>query len=110
MQQKMEEMELRAIAFLKDGPLTPDELSSKLGISWSTAQGVFLRLVAKGRVSVTRKGRVNVYFIGSQAPAHPHIPSWAKVRDLDGLSRELVEYFPKKVKAAEMIRKERLLS
>jgi Mn-dependent DtxR family transcriptional regulator len=107
MQHKAEDLENTVASLLRQGPLTPDDVSTKLGVSWGTAQNVLLRLTSKGIATVSRKGRVNVYFIGRQAASGSHVPSWAKARNLEELSSELAKYFPKDESAAEMIRRER---
>ncbi|HEV2225497.1 MAG TPA: helix-turn-helix domain-containing protein [Nitrososphaerales archaeon] len=107
MQHKAEDLENSVSLLLRQGPLTPDDVSTRLGISWGTAQNVLLRLTSKGIATVSRKGRVNVYFIGRQVASSSHTPSWAKARDLEDLSSELSKYFPKDESAAEMIHRER---
>jgi len=106
MHHRIEDLTNAVALLLRKGPITPDDVSTTLGVSWSTAQTVLLRLTATGAAKVTRKGRVNVYFLGGQL-AEPHTPSWARVRDLEELSIEISQYFPEGESAAKLIRKER---
>lgn len=107
MQRKMEDLDREVAAMLRKGPLTPDEVSSGLGISWATANASLLRLASQGKATVSRKGRVNVFFIGPTGSASKHFPSWARPRRLEDLSLELSGYFSEGVSAAEMVRRER---
>ena len=88
--------------------VTPDEVAKRLGISWATANGHLLKLVAEGKVLLIRKGRVNVYRAAkSVSSIEFHVPKWVRCRSLEELSEELAPYFSRKVTAAEMIEKER---
>lgn len=107
MEPKVQSVEEKILQLLERGPVTPDEVAQELGIAWATAQGFLMRLVAAGKLAAARKGRVNIYFLRFPARVTPSIPSWAKVRDLEELSRELEPYFPRDVSAAEMIDRER---
>ena len=107
MEPKVQTAEEKVLGLLEEGPVTPDEVAQRLGTTWATAQGYLLRLVAAGKVVVTRKGRVNVFLLKFPARVTPKVPSWAKARDLEELSEELQTYFPKNISAAEMIELER---
>ncbi len=103
----MQKLESRIFTLLAEGPATPDEIAAKLDIAWATAQGYLLKLVGSRKVSVSRKGRVNVYF-----PKTPHrlafkVPPWTKVRSLEELAEELEGHFPAHVSAADIIERER---
>lgn len=102
-----EQLEARILSLLEAGPATPQEVSTKLGIAWATAQGYLLKLVGMGMVIGSRKGRVNVYFLNAPRRLSFKVPSWAKVKSGEELSEELAPYFPADITAAEMIRKER---
>lgn len=97
----------KILGFLEEGPATPDEIASELRIAWATAQGHLLRLAGTGKVSASRKGRVNVYFLANPHRIQPEVPSWIKVRSLEELSEELRPYFARTTSAADMVRKER---
>ncbi len=97
----------RILGFLEEGPATPDEIASELRIAWATAQGHLLKLVGRGKVSASRKGRVNIYFLTAPRRIKPEVPAWARVRGLEELAEELRPYFADKPSAAEMARKER---
>ncbi len=103
----MEDLTERIIDVLSEGPATPDDISRRLGIAWSTAQGQLLRLVGEGRVALAKKGRVNVFYLrGGGRPAFK-VPAWVKVRRLKELSEELEDYFPEGLGAAEIVLRER---
>lgn len=89
------------------GPVTPDEVAGALGTAWATAQGLLLKLEGTGRVRSTRKGRVNVYFLREARRMTPPVPTWARVRDLEDLAKELEPYFTGSMSSSEMIRRER---
>lgn len=95
------------LEMLEENPVTPDEVASALGMAWATAQGILLRLEGAGKVRSVRKGRVNVYFLKDSRRTVPPVPSWAHVKDLDKLSKELEPFFAKSVSSSEMIRRER---
>jgi DNA-binding transcriptional ArsR family regulator len=95
------------LKLLERGPVTPDEVAASLGTAWATAQGLLLKLVGMGKVSVSRKGRVNVYFMKEARRITPSMPSWARPKSLRQLSDELEVYFQTGVSAAEMIERER---
>jgi hypothetical protein len=95
------------LEILEQGPATPDEIATKLGTAWATAQGRLLRLVGTGKVTMIRKGRVNIYIRSFTAGPSPKIPIWAKSVALEDLAKELESCFPAKVSAAEMIEAER---
>ena len=103
----MEDVTHQIMHILSKGPKTPDEVAKSLGIAWSTAQGYLLKLTGEGKVSLARKGRVNVYYLNTQKVARFNIPTWVKIKSLRELSKELEEYLPKKPSAAEMIEMER---
>jgi predicted site-specific integrase-resolvase len=64
--------------------MTPDEVAKSLGISWSTAQGYLLKLSGEDKVSLAKKGRVNVFYLKSTRTARFNVPTWIKVRILRG--------------------------
>ncbi len=97
----------KILGFLEEGPATPDEIASELRMAWATAQGHLLKLVGRGKISVSRKGRVNIYFLTAPRRIKPEVPSWARVRSLEELSEELRPYFAGRLSAADMARKER---
>jgi len=101
------ELDDRILGFLDEGPATPDEIASELRIAWATAQGHLLKLAGTGKVSASRKGRVNIYFLTAPRRVKPEVPAWARVRSLEELSEELRPYFAGKPSAADMARKER---
>ncbi len=103
----MERLESRIYTLLAEGPATPDEVATKLDVAWATAQGYLLKMVGSGRVSVSRKGRVNVYFLKAPHKLAFKVPPWTKVRSLTELAEELKKNFPSDVSAAEMIERER---
>ena len=107
MQRKMQSLDAAAEAIIRRGPATPDELANTLGVSWATANAALLRLASRGLATVSRKGRVNVYFLGVTPSSSSHTPSWARPTSLEQLSSELSEYFPSGVSASELIRRER---
>lgn len=107
MQHKMEDLDREVESMLRRGPVTPDEVSTHLGVSWSTANAALLRLSSKGLATVSRKGRVNVYFLGPLVAQSKHLPSWAKAKSLDRLASELTGFFPPSETSAEIIRRER---
>lgn len=92
---------------LTDGPKTPDEVARKLKISWATAQAHLLRLVGEGRVRLTRKGRVNVFYTTVSRRLAFSFPSWVRPMGLRELAEKLDEYFPEGISAAEIVEKER---
>ncbi len=98
------ELDDRILGFLEEGPATPDEIASELRIAWATA---LLKLAGTGKVSASRKGRVNIYFLTAPRRVKPEVPAWARVRSLEELSEELRPYFAGKPSAADMARKER---
>jgi DNA-binding transcriptional ArsR family regulator len=93
------ELDDRILGLLEEGPATPDEIASELRIAWATAQGHLLKLAGTGKVSASRKGRVNIYFLAAPRRVKPEVPAWARVRSLEELSEEL--------RPADMARKER---
>lgn len=95
------------LLLLRKNPVTPDEVTKRLGISWATANGHLLKLVGEGKAILVRKGRVNVYQAKGSSALVLHAPKWIKARGLHQLSDDLEEYFPRNVTAAEMIEKER---
>src|SRR5438128_12254861 len=97
----------KILKLLEQAPVTPDEVAQRIGMAWATAQGHLLKLVATGKVVATRKGRVNVYSLRFPTRISPKVPSWAKARDLEDLSKELEAYFPSGISAAETIESER---
>jgi DNA-binding transcriptional ArsR family regulator len=97
----------KILGFLEEGPATPDEIASELRIAWATAQGHLLKLAGTGKVSASRKGRVNIYFLTTPRRVKPEVPAWARVRSLEELSEELRPYFAEKQSAADIVRKER---
>jgi DNA-binding transcriptional ArsR family regulator len=103
----MRELDDAILELLENDAVTPHEVAKRLSISWATANGHLLKLVGEGKVLLVRKGRVNVY----QAKASPsqvfEVPEWVKPRSLEQLSKELAQYFPRNMTAAEMIEKER---
>ncbi len=100
-------LDTKILGFLEEGPATPDEIASELGIAWATAQGHLLKLAGIGKVSASRKGRVNIYFLAAPRRVKPEVPAWTRVRSLEELSEELRPYFTGKQSAADMARKER---
>lgn len=103
----MQNVEGRILGLLQTGAMTPDEVAQQLGISWSTANGHLLKLVGEGKVSLVRKGRVNVYHLRTVSTNRFQAPRWVKVKSLEQLSDELEGYFPKNMTAAEIVEKER---
>jgi len=103
----MEGLTERIIGLLSQGPATPDDVSRRLGIAWSTAQGQLLRLVGEGKVALTKKGRVNVFYLRGGGRLVFKVPAWVRARGLKELSEELEKYFPEELGAAEMIFRER---
>ena len=103
----MHDLTHRILGELSKGPMTPDEISKSLGISWSTAQGHLLRLSGEGKVSLVKKGRVNIFYLKAPRILRFNVPIWTKVRSLKELSNELKQYLPEKPGAAEMVRAER---
>lgn len=103
----MHDLTHRVLEELSKGPMTPDEVAKSLGISWSTAQGYLLKLTGEGKVSLVKKGRVNVFYLKAPRVLRFNVPAWIRVRSLRELSNELEEYLPEKPSAAEMVRMER---
>lgn len=103
----MEDLTERIMEVLSEGPATPDDVSQRLGIAWSTAQGQLLRLVGEGKVALAKKGRVNIFYLRSGGRLSFKVPPWVKTRALKELSEELEEYFPEEPGAAEMVSRER---
>jgi len=103
----VEDLTERIIELLLEGPATPDDVSRRLGIAWSTAQGQLLRLVGEGKVALTKKGRVNVFYLRSGGRLAFKVPAWVKAKELMELSKELEEYLPEEPSAAEMVSRER---
>jgi len=102
-----ESPEERVLKLLERGPATPDEVATSLGTAWVTAQGLLQKLVGAGKVSVSRKGRVNVYFLKEARRIVAIMPAWARSKDLRQLSEELETYFESNISAAEMVERER---
>jgi len=102
-----EHLEARILRVLEEGPATPDEVATKLGIAWATAQGYLLKLAGTGRVQVSRKGRVNIYFLNIPRRLAFSVPPWVRVRSLEELADDLKTHFPANVSAAEMVERER---
>ncbi len=73
-----EGIEERLLKLLEEGLVTPNGVASKLRIAWATAQAHSLKLVGEGKVSISRKGRVNVYFRKAPKRLTFNAPSWAK--------------------------------
>ncbi len=107
MEPKTQSVDEQILEVLENGPATPAEIARKLGTAWATAQGRLLRLVGTGKVAAIRKGRVNIYVLSSTGGPRPKTPIWAKIRPLGALAKELENYFPPGVCAAEMIQTER---
>jgi hypothetical protein len=107
MEPKTQSVDEQILEILEHGPATPDEIATKLGTAWATAQGRLLGLVGTGKVKAIRKGRVNIYILSYAAGPSPKTPIWAKRRPLEALAKELEDYFPAGVSAAEMIEAER---
>jgi len=103
----MHDLTHRILQELSKGPMTPDEVAKGLGISWSTAQGHLLRLTGEGKISLVKKGRVNVFYLKAPRTLRFDVPTWIRVRSLRDISNELEEYLPGKPAAAEMVRMER---
>jgi len=103
----MEDLTERITKVLSKGPATPDDVSRRLGIAWSTAQGQLLRLVGEGKVALAKKGRVNVFYLRGGERLAFKVPAWVKARGLRELSEELEEYVSKELSAADMISMER---
>jgi len=103
----MHDLTRRILDTLSKGPMTPDEVAKSLGISWSTAQGYLLKLTGEGKVSLAKKGRVNVFYLRAPRILRFNVPTWVRVRSLRDLSNELEEYFPEKPSAEEMVEMER---
>ena len=87
MEPKTQSPDERILEILEEGPATPDEIARTLGTAWATAQGHLLQLVGTGRVTVIRKGRVNIYILKSAAGPSPKTPVWAKSRPLGELAK-----------------------
>jgi predicted transcriptional regulator len=107
MEPKIHELSDKVLELLEEGPLTPDEVAHELGVSWGTAQSRLLGMVAKGKVRVLRKGRVNFYSLRQGERLQVSAPPWARVRPLEELAEELKHCFRPEISAAEMIRRER---
>jgi len=107
MEPKSQSLDEKILELLERAPVTPDEVAQRIGMAWATAQGHLLKLVATGKVVATRKGRVNVYSLRFPTRISPKVPSWAKARDFEDLSKELEIYFPSGISAAAMIDLER---
>jgi len=107
MERIMENLTEKILKMLSEGPVTPDDVAQRLKIAWSTAQGQMLRLVGEGKVALTKKGRVNVFYLRGKGRLHFKTPPWIKAGGLSELSEELEEYFPEKPDAAEMVAGER---
>jgi len=103
----MEDLTNRIIEELSKGPATPDDVSRRLGIAWSTAQGHLLRLVGEGKVALAKKGRVNVFYLPGVHRLVFKVPAWIKAKGLRELSEELEEYLTEELGAAEMVSRER---
>jgi len=103
----LEDIEIRLMDELSKGPLTPDEAARRLKVSWATAQGHLLKMVGEGKIRVTRKGRVNVYYVEGKQKLRFPAPSWVRPRSLEEIAEEVADCFPSGVSAAEIIRQER---
>ena len=104
---KLQSIEDEILEILSKEPATPDEIAGRLKIGWATAQGRLLKLAGEGKVFITRKGRVNVYYAKSHQRLRFIAPNWVKVKGLKELSEELEEYFPSNLTAAGMVERER---
>ena len=107
MHQKQRATDEEILRILERGPATPDEVATEVGMSWATAQGRLLRLVAEGKLIGIRKGKVNIYLPRFPTTVSPRIAPWAKAKDLEVLSSELENYFPQDASSAEMVARER---
>jgi DNA-binding transcriptional ArsR family regulator len=103
----MRDFEGDILGLVRSEALTPDEVATRLRISWATANGHLLKLVGEGKVLLIRKGRVNVYRAKSGSTSGFEVPNWVKPRPLEELSEELENYFPRNLTAAEMVERER---
>ena len=103
----MQDLDDSILELLREGALTPDEISKKLRVSWATANGHLLKLVGESKAVLVRKGRVNVYHGKVSSAGMFRVPSWVKTKSLEELSLELSQYLPKNITSAEMIEKER---
>jgi hypothetical protein len=61
------------------------------------------KMVGSGRVSVSRKRRVNAQFLKAPHKLAFKVPPWTKVCSLTELAEDLRKNFPSDVSAAEMI-------
>jgi DNA-binding transcriptional ArsR family regulator len=103
----MEDLTERIAKVLSEGPATPDDVSRRLGVAWSTAHGQLLRLVGEGKVALTKKGRVNVFYLRGGKRLVFKVPAWVKAKGLKELAEELEEYFTEDLSSAEMVSRER---
>ncbi|MFQ6086172.1 MAG: winged helix-turn-helix domain-containing protein [Candidatus Bathyarchaeia archaeon] len=92
---------------LSKGPKTPDEIARRLKISWAAAQANLLKLAGEGKIRLTRKGRVNVFYRLTCGRLTFNVPPWIRPMNLRKLTERLDEYFPEGVSAAEIVERER---
>ena len=87
--------------------MTPIEVARGLKVSWPTAKGYLLKLEGEGKVCMTKKGRVNVFYLKTHKTSRFTVPSWVRPRKLEELAEELEDYFPEEILAAEIVERER---
>jgi len=103
----MQNIESLVLQLLRSGAMTPEDVAQQLKISWSTANGYLLKLAGEGKVTLTRKGRVNIYQLKTVTANRFQAPRWVKTKPLKQLSDELEQHFPENITAAQMIERER---
>ena len=84
----MDSLMRQVMDLVSQGPVTPDEVAKKVGVSWTTADSHLSRLAAEGELSFA-------------------VPPWVTTKELEELAEELEEFFPEDLSAAEMAEGER---
>jgi len=103
----MDSLMRQVMDLVSQGPVTPDEVAKKVGVSWTTANSHLSRLAAEGKIRYTKKGRVNVFYSTTEGELSFAVPPWVTTKELEELAEELEEFFPEDLSAAEMAEGER---
>ena len=92
---------------MESGPVTIEEISKKLSVSWAKAQAMLFGLVGQGRITYERKGRMNIFRKKEQGvKVLVPISMNVKSKSLSQLAREL-DRFWLDVSAQDIVEAER---
>ncbi len=104
MKKVTEEDVLRA---MESGPVTIEEVATKLSISWAKAQAMLFNLVGQGKIVYERKARMNIFRKKDQGlKVLVPMSRNAKSKSLSQLAREL-DRFWLDVSAQDIVEAER---